>query len=78
MAKYYPPRGPLLNDLFKEFKSLQLEGIDEQYEDWQEHLAGLVHCTRAVLSHWVLTGFLDVNSVERHHPRRRRDLQQVS
>lgn len=40
MAKYYPQRGPDLNTLFKEFKSLELEGIDEEWEDWQEHLAG--------------------------------------
>ncbi|KAI0125106.1 mitochondrial ribosomal subunit S27-domain-containing protein [Xylariales sp. AK1849] len=41
MAKYYPPKGPSLSTLFKEFKHLQLEGIDEDFEDWQEHLAGV-------------------------------------
>lgn len=40
LAKYYPPKGPTLNTLFKEFKGLELEGIDEEFEDWQEHLAG--------------------------------------
>ncbi|KAH6645888.1 mitochondrial ribosomal subunit S27-domain-containing protein [Truncatella angustata] len=40
MAQYYPQRGPVLKDLFKEFKGLELEGIDEEWEDWQEHLAG--------------------------------------
>jgi small subunit ribosomal protein S33 len=49
LAKYYPPKGPGLNTLFKEFKHLELEGIDEDYEDWQEHLAGLALLTPTLL-----------------------------
>ncbi|KAI1851722.1 hypothetical protein JX265_010956 [Neoarthrinium moseri] len=40
MAKYYPPKGPSLQNLYSEFKQLGLEGINEEWEDWQEHLAG--------------------------------------
>ncbi|ETS78663.1 hypothetical protein PFICI_08516 [Pestalotiopsis fici W106-1] len=40
MKNYYPPKGPQLRDLYKQFKSLELEGVDEEWEDWQEHLAG--------------------------------------
>lgn len=41
LAKYYPPRGPTINTLEKEFKSLQLETINEEEEDRLEHLAGV-------------------------------------
>lgn len=40
LAKYYPPRGPTINTLEKEFKRLHLETIDEEEEDRQEQLAG--------------------------------------
>ncbi|KAK8107381.1 uncharacterized protein PG998_009394 [Apiospora kogelbergensis] len=36
-----PPKGPQLNELLKEFKHLELEGVDEEFEDWQEHIAGV-------------------------------------
>ncbi|KAI2617367.1 mitochondrial ribosomal subunit S27-domain-containing protein [Hypoxylon sp. NC1633] len=38
LAKYYPPRGPTVNTLAKEFKSLGLETIDEFQDDRMEHL----------------------------------------
>ncbi|CAJ2511171.1 Uu.00g067960.m01.CDS01 [Anthostomella pinea] len=41
LAKYYPPRGPTINTLEKEFKPWNLETINEQEEDRQEHLAGV-------------------------------------
>ncbi|KAI1780566.1 mitochondrial ribosomal subunit S27-domain-containing protein [Hypoxylon cercidicola] len=41
LAKYYPPRGPTVNTLEKEFKSLHLETINEEAEDRLEHLAGV-------------------------------------
>ncbi|KAI1427537.1 mitochondrial ribosomal subunit S27-domain-containing protein [Xylaria sp. FL1777] len=44
LAKYYPPKGPTINTLEKEFKSLGLEVLDEEEEDRQEHLAGQVAC----------------------------------
>lgn len=40
MKHYYPPKGPQLKDLFKQFKSLELEGVNEEWENWQDHLAG--------------------------------------
>ncbi|KAK8086597.1 hypothetical protein PG994_001571 [Apiospora phragmitis] len=40
LAKYYPPRGPSIRELFKQFKHLELEGENEEFEDWQEYLAG--------------------------------------
>ncbi|KAI0799540.1 mitochondrial ribosomal subunit S27-domain-containing protein [Xylaria sp. FL0064] len=40
LAKYYPPRGPTINTLEKEFRSLGLETLNEEEEDRQEHLAG--------------------------------------
>ncbi|KAI0970931.1 mitochondrial ribosomal subunit S27-domain-containing protein [Xylaria arbuscula] len=40
LAKYYPPRGPTVNTLEKEFRSLGLETLNEEEEDRQEHLAG--------------------------------------
>ncbi|KAI1506204.1 mitochondrial ribosomal subunit S27-domain-containing protein [Biscogniauxia marginata] len=41
LAKYYPPRLPTINDLAKSFKTMELETIDEEEEDRQEHLAGV-------------------------------------
>ncbi|OTB05335.1 hypothetical protein M426DRAFT_319883 [Hypoxylon sp. CI-4A] len=41
LAKYYPPRGPTVNTLEKEFKTLELETINEEEEDRLEHLAGV-------------------------------------
>lgn len=41
LAKYYPPRGPTVNTLEKEFKRLELETINEEEEDRLEHLAGV-------------------------------------
>ncbi|KAK7948655.1 mitochondrial 37S ribosomal protein mS33 [Apiospora aurea] len=46
LAKYYPPRGPSLNELLKDFKHLELEGVNEEFEDWQEHIAGFRASTR--------------------------------
>ncbi|KAI1341897.1 mitochondrial ribosomal subunit S27-domain-containing protein [Xylariaceae sp. FL0016] len=40
LAKYYPPVGPTVNTLQKEFKKLGLETYNEEEEDRQEHLAG--------------------------------------
>lgn len=42
MAKYYPPRGPDIRTLAKAFKPYNLEVIDEEELDRQEHLAGQV------------------------------------
>lgn len=42
LVKYYPPRGPDLNLMAKDFKKYGLEVIDEEEEDRQEHLAGQV------------------------------------
>lgn len=42
LVKYYPPKQPGLNQLLKDFKHLELEGVDEEFEDWQEHIAGFV------------------------------------
>ena len=39
LAKYYPPRGPSLNQLFKEFEHLEVEGVNELAEDREEHIA---------------------------------------
>ncbi|KAI1637460.1 mitochondrial ribosomal subunit S27-domain-containing protein [Biscogniauxia mediterranea] len=41
LAKYYPPRGPTVNDLRRSFLPLGLETINEAEEDRQEHLAGV-------------------------------------
>ncbi|KAK6824752.1 hypothetical protein PG990_003883 [Apiospora arundinis] len=41
LVKYYPPKQPGLNQLLKDFKHLELEGVDEEFEDWQEHIAGV-------------------------------------
>ncbi|KAI1764343.1 mitochondrial ribosomal subunit S27-domain-containing protein [Hypoxylon sp. FL1150] len=41
LAKYYPPRGPTVNTLEKEFKSFKLETINEEDEDRLEHLEGV-------------------------------------
>lgn len=43
MVQYYPAKGPGLKDLLHEFKGLGLEIQDEKWDDWQEHIAGLVH-----------------------------------
>ncbi|KAI1816584.1 hypothetical protein GGS20DRAFT_536783 [Poronia punctata] len=40
LVKYYPPPGPTVNTLLKEFKDLELEGLDEDEDDRQEHIAG--------------------------------------
>ncbi|KAI1741072.1 mitochondrial ribosomal subunit S27-domain-containing protein [Xylaria scruposa] len=40
LAKYYPAKGPTINTLEKEFRSLGLETLNEEEEDRQEHLAG--------------------------------------
>ncbi|TGJ83849.1 hypothetical protein E0Z10_g4918 [Xylaria hypoxylon] len=42
LAKYYPPKGPTVNTLEKEFRSMGLEILNEEEEDRQEHLAGQV------------------------------------
>lgn len=39
LVKYYPPRGPSLNQLFKEFEHLEVEGVNEPAEDREEHIA---------------------------------------
>ncbi|KAI0911408.1 mitochondrial ribosomal subunit S27-domain-containing protein [Ustulina deusta] len=44
LAKYYPPRGPTIQTLEKEFRSLGLETLNEDEEDREEHLAGQVAC----------------------------------
>ncbi|XXG97628.1 hypothetical protein Hte_003934 [Hypoxylon texense] len=48
LAKYYPPRGPTVNTLEKEFKHLHLETINEEEEDRQEHLAGQATLTMSI------------------------------
>ncbi|KAI0457185.1 mitochondrial ribosomal subunit S27-domain-containing protein [Xylaria acuta] len=40
LAKYYPAKGPTINTLEKEFRSLGLETLNEEEDDRQEHLAG--------------------------------------
>ncbi|KAI0467827.1 mitochondrial ribosomal subunit S27-domain-containing protein [Xylaria cf. heliscus] len=40
LAKYYPPRGPTVLTLAKEFKGMGLETLNDEEEDRQEHLAG--------------------------------------
>ncbi|GAW14924.1 hypothetical protein ANO14919_043300 [Xylariales sp. No.14919] len=40
LMKYYPPKGPSVNSLEKEFRDLGLEILDEEEEDRQEHLTG--------------------------------------
>ncbi|KAI1750649.1 mitochondrial ribosomal subunit S27-domain-containing protein [Xylaria castorea] len=40
LAKYYPAKGPTINTLEKEFRSLGLETVDEEEEDRQEHIEG--------------------------------------
>ena len=47
LVKYYPPRGPDLNTMRKDFKKYNLEVIDEEEDDRQEHLAGQVLPTGA-------------------------------
>lgn len=42
LVKYYPPRGPDLNTLAKAFKPYNLEVINDEEDDRQEHLAGQV------------------------------------
>jgi small subunit ribosomal protein S33 len=42
LVKYYPPRGPTINTLEKEFKFMELETENEPEEDRQEHLEGQV------------------------------------
>ncbi|KAI2620816.1 mitochondrial ribosomal subunit S27-domain-containing protein [Xylaria nigripes] len=42
LVKYYPPRGPTINTLEKEFKSLDLLTLNEEEEDRQDHLDGQV------------------------------------
>ncbi|KAI0442817.1 mitochondrial ribosomal subunit S27-domain-containing protein [Xylaria telfairii] len=42
LAKYYPAKGPTVNTLEKEFRSLGLETLNEEEEDRQEHLEGQV------------------------------------
>ena len=42
LVKYYPPRGPDLNTMARDFKKYNLEVINEDEEDRQEHLAGQV------------------------------------
>ncbi|KAI1165887.1 mitochondrial ribosomal subunit S27-domain-containing protein [Nemania serpens] len=44
LEKYYPPIGPSVRTLEKEFRSMGLETINEEEEDRQEHLAGQVIC----------------------------------
>ncbi|KAK5636729.1 hypothetical protein RRF57_012441 [Xylaria bambusicola] len=52
LAKYYPPKGPTINTLEKEFRSLELETLDEEEDDRQEHLAGQVACVVALCIAW--------------------------
>ena len=40
LAKYYPPRGPDINTLARDFKKYNLEVINEPEDDRLEHLAG--------------------------------------
>ncbi|KAI1800199.1 mitochondrial ribosomal subunit S27-domain-containing protein [Daldinia bambusicola] len=41
LAKYYPPRGPTISTLEGVFRRWNLETINEEEEDRQEHLAGV-------------------------------------
>ncbi|OTB14832.1 hypothetical protein K445DRAFT_318746, partial [Daldinia sp. EC12] len=41
LAKYYPPKGPTIGTLERVFKRYELETINEEEEDRQEHLAGV-------------------------------------
>lgn len=40
LVKYYPPRGPTLLTLEKEFKGLELETLNDEADDREEHLSG--------------------------------------
>ncbi|KAI0868709.1 mitochondrial ribosomal subunit S27-domain-containing protein [Hypoxylon argillaceum] len=40
LVKYYPPRGPTILTLEKEFAKMGLETENDEEEDRQEHLAG--------------------------------------
>ncbi|KAI1108431.1 mitochondrial ribosomal subunit S27-domain-containing protein [Nemania sp. NC0429] len=46
LEKYYPPRGPTILTLEKEFKSLELETINEEADWREEHLEGQPETTR--------------------------------
>ncbi|KAH8677932.1 mitochondrial ribosomal subunit S27-domain-containing protein [Xylariales sp. PMI_506] len=41
LAKYYPLKGPSILELYKEFRHLKLEGVNQEFDDWQEHIAGV-------------------------------------
>ncbi|KAI0116370.1 mitochondrial ribosomal subunit S27-domain-containing protein [Nemania sp. FL0031] len=40
LVKYYPPRGPTINSIAKQFKLLELETENEEEEDRLEHIEG--------------------------------------
>lgn len=76
LAKYYPPRGPTVNTLEKEFKRLELETINEEEEDRLEHLAGQATPTASIsrrYSNWSI----GLNLVGRARQRRKRGHQLV-
>ena len=54
MAKYYPPKGPDLNTMARDFKKYNLEVINEKEDDRLEHLAGQVLPDRAAAFSLVL------------------------
>lgn len=72
LAKYYPPRGPTINTLEKEFKSLQLETINEEEEDRLEHLAGQATTMTTSIGRRVSNWNIGSNRVGRAHRRRRK------
>ncbi|KAI1194973.1 mitochondrial ribosomal subunit S27-domain-containing protein [Nemania serpens] len=42
VEKYYPPRGPTIFTLEKEFRTMGLETFNEEEEDRQDYIAGQV------------------------------------
>ncbi|KAI1431545.1 mitochondrial ribosomal subunit S27-domain-containing protein [Xylaria sp. CBS 124048] len=40
LAKYYPAKGPTISTLLKEFRGMELDTLNEEEEDRQEHLEG--------------------------------------
>ncbi|KAJ3577817.1 hypothetical protein NPX13_g2746 [Xylaria arbuscula] len=73
LAKYYPPKGPTINTLEKEFRSMGLETLDEEEDDRQEHLAGQVARVFAVCVAWVLLTLSQSESAWKGRPEEEAD-----
>lgn len=76
LAKYYPAKGPTVNTLEKEFRSLGLETENDEEEDRQDHLEGQVACVLILHRIRKTNLFTAGDNVERVH-QRRSGLQQV-